>query len=1332
MRSYFSNLKMKKIFSLGFVFAMLISILAPGVGSISKVYATELVAENLPRTDTSGNTTIYYWKSANTIDFVGKQSADATYDRNSFQFSYGKGGLKFDARVDNSPINDNESAGSSINFTGSTNFNGGVGESNGVEIKLVSSVSPDKKYVLIDLYAFNKNSTAKYVSLRMHADTQIGNNDGSRVVFNSAEKLIHMVNDNYPKSNPQFNSLDIVNEDESLGLSEFNVSWCGPYNRRNDAGNAWASYKEETTSDTGVSLGWKNILVNQYQEVHRRVAILARTTTYYVNSVVGDDNPTSIDTGTGKPHPGAFDLPFKTIQKAIDTLGNTKGFICIQDAGVTIPSISIGSGKDITIQTADIDPSGRKIRTPLSIKVASDVKFDISDGYFTIQDLTLDGDNLSRTNPLINQTGGNVTISSGTKFLNFKNTDGPAVISTTGESYLGVLGTIVDSCVSKDGTGAIYYNGKTGSETATAVTYGLEMSGVNIIKTNKNASGKNANLYLDSGKFIQVSEVLKNSNLNTQSEIYVTTKDEPKTYIGSITSADQEVIIAKPSKDYPGVSGISNCPFASMFTSDKAEDSARMSTSAGRYSGNEKYTVVKELGNRVTFRFVNDQGSAMQGQSRDYMIFGPGQNVKISTPSKIDRYTLTNVQVVGQGLSANTDKSSPDFGLVSGVMGETDVQVTYVYTANDSKISFATNGGSPTSIPDIVGKAGRKVNGILSTPKKHGYIFKGWFDNNDNPKEYVSGKIDNLPATFGDDNVTYYARYAPDPNVKIGISELHENADNSIVFYETPESESATSVLVVEDAIRYNSLSIPGYVVSRELSTVNPATYNYGNQEEEVGIFTQSGTNVNFAGKMPGETTVVTFKYNVNPAIKKNFKVSYYKVDKNGNESPLTINGATSETSQKAAQEVISYSAPNRTGYRLKRASIVSGDVEDPSTYKTKLTGSFDAVNNFRFNGNMPNQDVELKYVYELEGDGCEFVVDYVDLGVTDERFKFITDSTTYTFEYEEAIDLQRRDFYGYTYSSAEVNPSSIGSFDANGRFTGTQPNGSALATYKYRRNDSYFKTLTYKPSAISSNTLSVTGKSSDLTYDGTNGTCKILITSTDGTGWSFDYITNRDLVPNVVISDAEYFIHNGFFIDKNNNQIYDDGTDQLIESTTVFTGDETVVPYITENTAGWVTIDFEAGDNGSIDESAISTYKYRNTAVWSEVQKPTTTGGYYYIFDHWEYGGETMFDSSSLIDGAVYKAIFKKDTSLSDTLKKVAATANIDTSGNGRIVARDLNSKYVYVVTKEDGTILSAKDAVGKGSLTFDSNDGIDINTYYNLYEVNDTSGNIPHRISC
>ena len=224
--------------------------------------------------------------------------------------------------------------------------------------------------------------------------------------------------------------------------------------------------------------------------------------------------------------------------------------------------------------------------------------------------------------------------------------------------------------------------------------------------------------------------------------------------------------------------------------------------------------------------------------------------------------------------------------------------------------------------------------------------------------------------------------------------------------------------------------------------------------EEEVGTFTQSGTNVNFAGKMPGETTVVTFKYNVNPAIKKNFKVSYYKVDRNDNESPLTINGATSETSQKAAQEVISYSAPNRTGYRLKRASIVSGDVEDPSTYKTKLTGSFDAVNNFRFNGNMPNQDVELKYVYELEGDGCEFVVDYVDLGVTDERFKFITDSTTYTFEYEEAIDLQRRDFYGYTYSSAEVNPSSIGSFDANGRFTGTQPNGSALATYKYRRNE--------------------------------------------------------------------------------------------------------------------------------------------------------------------------------------------------------------------------------------------------------------------------------------
>ena len=90
------------------------------------------------------------------------------------------------------------------------------------------------------------------------------------------------------------------------------------------------------------------------------------------------------------------------------------------------------------------------------------------------------------------------------------------------------------------------------------------------------------------------------------------------------------------------------------------------------------------------------------------------------------------------------------------------------------------------------------------------------------------------------------------------------------------------------------------------------------------------------------------------------------------------------------------------------------------------------------------------------------------------------------------------------------------------------------------------------------------------------------------------------------------------------------------------------------------------------------------------------------------------------LVNGGSYIAKFKKDTSMSDALKKVLFTTSIDSNGNGQINLRDLNNGYIYLMTAQDGTILAKALAVNSSLSFTHSEDGVDVNTKYNLYEVN------------
>lgn len=66
-------------------------------------------------------------------------------------------------------------------------------------------------------------------------------------------------------------------------------------------------------------------------------------------------------------------------------------------------------------------------------------------------------------------------------------------------------------------------------------------------------------------------------------------------------------------------------------------------------------------------------------------------------------------------------------------------------------------------------------------------------------------------------------------------------------------------------------------------SYVTPATYIYRSAAETVGTFEESGGIVNFINtKTPGEQTVVSFKYDEDPAQSWTFKREFYRVNSYG------------------------------------------------------------------------------------------------------------------------------------------------------------------------------------------------------------------------------------------------------------------------------------------------------------------------------------------------------------------------------------------------------------------------------------------------------------------
>ena len=165
MKKIISTLKRnsRRYLSLILVFGMMFSVLFPNMSldKVSKVYAanpnTEMQPEpQLNREENTSNTTIAYWKSTSVLDFQGKQTDNASYstsNTNAFKTTYSNGGFQFYYVLSDSQISTTNDGGKVCNFIGGNNGNGGINQDiTGVEFKVTTKTSPDKKFVLLDLH----------------------------------------------------------------------------------------------------------------------------------------------------------------------------------------------------------------------------------------------------------------------------------------------------------------------------------------------------------------------------------------------------------------------------------------------------------------------------------------------------------------------------------------------------------------------------------------------------------------------------------------------------------------------------------------------------------------------------------------------------------------------------------------------------------------------------------------------------------------------------------------------------------------------------------------------------------------------------------------------------------------------------------------------------------------------------------------------------------------------------------------------------------------------------------------------------------------------------
>jgi uncharacterized repeat protein (TIGR02543 family) len=1226
------------------------------------------------------------------FDLCGLQAGQTEYTTSGIQTTFGWQGYATYLQIDGGTM-----------YKANGNTNGALEElaNMGVEFKIAVSPSPDDKYVFVDYYVYDKNGlggiNGRSVKVGTGTDVMIGGGSGGQsddyaTVYKN-NRGFHMVNQ-YTKT-----TFDCITNDSNLGVTPTTTRWIGHYgswgsNVFNEGGGDSVS-----GIDSGMAYSWQ-FQLHPYEMVHKRVAFAIRDTSYYVSE-------SGIDSSSAE---GTYSSPYKTIEYALNKIGNKKGYIYVMDyPDITAPiAISGSSSKDITIASTDFDHAGNPtnensdyIKTLKRADSYTGSVFNVSSGTLKLTDIILDGNGVETSSPVISAATGTVEINSGAVVKNCNGASNGlgSAVEITGSANLSMnYGTVKDNI--SNGKGTVYFDSNGSFSVKNLVT----------IQDNVNSSGEKSNAYLTQGKRITV-----NGDLDA-SQIGVTAQQIPDASVGDSTVMGQEVVIAVPSDDYSG--SITSCPFADNFFADKDTGyGTGIYTAVGSSAlNNSKNTVLKRNGYIVSFAYQDTAtgGTVTGAPDTPSLSFASGDGVVILPPSGITGYELTGISIdqgTGSTLTA-VETAGTDFGKLTGTMPGQDVVVTYEYTRIDASIAFVVNGGTPQP-QTLAGTAGNSVNALLPSVSRYGYVFKGWSKvNSQTSPEYITS----LPALYPENPVTYYAIWEADPGVKFDYTVDYTNQNGSIVF----QSATTANTYSVESVIQSQKKNIYGYLWSLLDSLTSPAEYNYdGLGAVPIGNF--NGSTGEFTGRMPGQDAAVKYAYKVdrnNLAARSDLTVRY--VTENG-----TVIHAPVETPY-YPEDAISASPLDIYGYQFVSGSITAGDTADDTdgNLVSAAQGSFGSSGGFT--GVMPNQPVEITYVYEATGEGYRFTVNYLDNDTTDNNLRNIVIPEVQPKTADTAVSAEYRDLYGYSFESAVAVPDLSGSFDTGHDYTGTMPSDDLTVSYRYDRVPSKWYQITYRTGTHGSISHG-SGVSPDVVEQTLgSGVYSTSVLGNDGSAagqtdsYTWSVIKGKRLVP--AAQADQYYRFAGWFIDQDGNGALNDG-EQLLAEDHRFTGDETVTALFEEDPEKWVDIQFAAGEHGSLADGSITSLHIQYDRTWGDIagQIPGYVPEINYLVDDW-YDGDTEVEPADVLrNGHTYTIRFYQDPAVFGTdVAAPDASTGLNGEGKGKITVYHTTAGYQYIVTDLSGTIVGVQTGTIAGRVYFD---GLYPGARYLVYEA---AGNV------
>lgn len=1310
---------------------------------------TELQDEALGRRGRSESTAFQWLKTKGSnepgketwrFDFCGLQNGMTEFGRGGIQTTWDWRGFSTwlgKANDKGNPPNvTGDVPGSLHKYNG--DHNGAVESTDmGVELRITLSPSPDNKYIFVDYDVYNGNTKPGTYYLGTGADSMINQDDSATCYQNI--RGFHMVSTpaGRLKAAGANRVFDCVTNDPALGITVkpdfrfvgYYAGYPGNLFKRADVDNNKAS-----EVDSGIAWGWKlNLRPREF--AHRRVAFAIRSTSFYV-SADGEDS--------GE---GTYSSPYKTVQHAIDKIGNNKGYVYLMDKNTHLTSpieINKGSKTDITIASTDYNKEGNPVVGEgdyIKTLTSDGTAFHVSGGaQLSFTDITLDGRNTAKSVPMLSASGGLLKINSGTTIQGCDGTNasvGSAVDVTGGGTSLTLNRcTIKGNTSPQGGKGAVHFAGGGAFQVdGTVVVEDNTMPGGSTV------SGGQSNVYLEKDKTITVRGSMGSGDTGTK--IGVTTADDPAAAAaGVITAKNQEIDVAIPLAG--SAVDTSPCPFVENFTADQ-EGSDIVTGTMGLAADNDKRAVRKIDG--YTLQFVRREKisqSVISGADLPALTYAPGAAVgvvgetgqppAISVPPAIPNYTLDSVTIDPRSEDRHDYIKVEADNRITGKMPPYNATVYYDYRKQASEIHFDANGAD--NPPPLTGNAGDPVKASFPYVSRPGYTSLGWSlaNNQSDPSIETS-----LPAVFPTGSVTYYAIYKADEGQQFDYTVTHKNKDGSQEFV-PPQTPQRTHY--VGEPIPEHPLTIHGYRWSGS-SFISPVQFNYAGTLRDVGAFDGHGE---FTGQMPAQATTVNFRYEVdqdNLSARSPYTIRYRLKTADGTLGRELADPVSNDLYPEAA---ISAAPKEIQGYTCVGADFTKGTaaVTDPAAsggVRTAVQGTLNPSTHVLTGGVMPNQDVEVTYLYVPAAVTYGLTVEYLDKDTSDTKLQTILTDGPTLHPAEAHVDGSYTVPYGYQSVGAEAGDKTIvpaaslgGGLTWTGTggndFTGTMPNQAAAVTYRQHRDGTKWKTITYKTGSNGS-LAAGDGVSPDVIEHTADGgsyfTTQVLVSDGSALGNTKAYrlsdLSSKGLVPKA--KPGTSYIFKG----------WTDDSGALLADNAVFTADTNLTASFTEDPSAWCTVKLEVS-HGSMNPDQIS-IRVPNGQTWASIkaQLPTIEGNgahgkltaeSNYLEGSWYQGIVRMSDAMPLMNGQTYTYKFKPDpTIFGINAETPNAQAGINGQGESRITVytaygEDVTmADYQYVVTNEAGSVLAAQPGSALGWVQLDH---LQPGTRYKVYEARTT----------